>query len=256
MLRTVLLAALLVASIALLVFQQSIRSALLPGRLVEVRLERDDAFLDEIGIPEALHVHVAPTGTGQHYAPPGLAMPADRVLLVSAPYSKNLRAVTAYGRSVAEPVGALVVGVEVPRHDEDHWGQHYYARHLIRDLTAEGLVAPDAKVVVTGFSGGGKVSLLQGALGGRDAWHAVLAAGVNDAVTPFTRAHADRTGGLDLPIVVFNGTDDPIVTSYTEEVMEDLREAGFHRARLVTYDGGHTLHARKVIPLLNELFAL
>lgn len=252
--RTLFLAALLVVAIAALVFQQRIRTTLLPGRLVEVAMDRDDALLDTLGLPEGKRMHVPATGEGRYYTPPGVPWPAERVLLTSDPMGGQGKGLVHFGRWAASDVGAMVIDVSVfPLHADDHWGHYYYARHLLRDLREEGVVSSEARVVLTGFSGGGKMALQLGAIGGLDTWQGVLAGGVNQAMAPDILDQMANPSALDLPIILFNGTADHLVTHRSEEVLRELWDAGF-TAWLREYEGGHTLDGRAFVPHLEELF--
>ena len=60
----------------------------------------------------------------------------------------------------------------------------------------------------------------------------------------------------NLPIVVMNSTSDPIVSQeQTHGVMNGLREAGLHHARLVSYDGGHDLPLAETVSEIESLFS-
>lgn len=251
--RTVLLAILLLVAVAAVVLPGNPRLTL-PGRLHDLSMTRDEAFLHTLTIPEAERHHIAAQGSGLLYVPPGVDTPADRVLLVSEQMSANFDAVATFGRWIAEDVDALVVGVEVPRHDEDHWGQYYYARHLLRDLVADGRVTTDAKVVLAGFAGGGNVSLIHAAFGGTEAWHAVLAAGVWRPVLPTFQPLGGNDSAFDLPIVLFIGERDTRVAAHTPDLLETLHDHGYRNARAEWYDGDHVLPVPPTIAILDALF--
>lgn len=219
-----------------------------------VFMERDRDLLEAVNVPAAYRAHVAAEGTGQYLVPPDVQRPAERVLLVFAPGSRNFEAVEAYARNVAPDLNAGVIGVQVERTDESHWGQYYYARHLVRDLVADGILAADARIVLAGFSGGGKLAMLVGALGG-DEWSGVLAGGVNDDIASMAYRWAPSRSALELPIVVLNGDQDTVVNTYTDAVMSSMRQTGFRNARLERYEGEHQMPLPEAVEVLRGMLA-
>lgn len=255
--RNILLALLFVAAVALAVVTNT-RSgsedprndfASLP---TPVPMERDWDFVAQTNLPASQRTHVAPTGVGRYFIPHGVARPVDRALLVFAPGSENLDAVDEYAEHVGSQISAVVIGVEVERADEDHWGQYYYSRQLIRELTAEGVLSHDARIVLAGFSGGGKVAMLVGAIGG-DEWDGALAIGVNEDILSYGYRMARTASALELPVIVLNGTRDDLVTSETDVILSSIRRTGFRNVELRRFDGVHEIPVPETVEALNDL---
>jgi len=215
-------------------------------------LKLDRALLGRTNVPRRRYRHIEPRAD-VYWAPEALpGGPAGRVLLVFGAGGNNVEALRAF-QGIAERVGAMVATVKHPRGDHDEWGHYYYSLQFLDRLRRNRLVARHARVVVAGFSGGGKMALVVGVFGGKR-FAGVLAVGVNSDFASAAHGWLPNPSARSLPIVLLNGKTDLLVRPFAAGVLASMRTSGFRNVRAVPYSGGHEIPLKESVAALRRLF--
>ena len=222
-------------------------------RVYRLSLAQDPAFLLATNIPERFRQEVPASAESRTLVPASADdSPLNRVVVVFGPNGDNSTAMEMWN-PFRDTLGAAIISVNIRRADSPPWGQYYFVLHLLRDLKTNGVLTPDANIVLAGYSGGAEAALGVGNFGGTRQFDAILAVGVKQSTASAARDALPNQDALRLPITILNGDGDQ-VTRRSEDVMQDLHEAGFSRARLVEYAGGPLFPTDDALRTLTELF--
>ncbi len=222
------------------------------GRSIDVPLEPPPRFIVS-HVPEAHQSSVPPTSVGWIFLPRNARLPAGRAVLVFGPEGQNVRALDDVSDRWAEALNAVVLTVALDP-GVGTWGSFLHAAYLIDRGRASGLLTDDARVVVGGFSGGGKMATAVGAAAGPDYVSGVLAVAVNQEFASEVLRQGAPEASRGLPFIILNGDADPIVsTGQNRTVIDGLQRAGIADVRERSFSGGHSAPNRETLDAFNEL---
>lgn len=224
------------------------------ARLYRITLTRDAAFLAATNIPQRFRANVPETAETRTVVP-GSAEdgPLGRVVVVFGANSDNASALDNWS-GFRDTLDAAILAVDAGREETAHWGQYYFILHLLRDLKAGGIVAPDANILLAASGGGVGSALSVANLGGARQFDGVLAVGADTRLISGLTSELQNQDALRLPITVLTGAGDPRGGRGAENMLQVLRENGFSRARHVEYEGGRLFPTDAALASLMELF--
>lgn len=215
----------------------------------------DPVLLASTNIPDRFKQHVASSASSRTFIPlEGRDAPVKRVVVFFGDDFDDELAERRW-TPFRDSLHAVMASVEGGSGDGAEWNEYYYTLHLLRDLRANGVIAPDAYIVLAGFRGGAGQALAVGNFGGTRRFDGVLAISVIASMASAGTDDLPNQDALRLPITVLNGIGDQRVAREGSRVMEQLRASGFSRSRLVEIEGRGFPNAA-AFNALQELFEL
>ncbi|GEM_PF-2348354 len=220
-----------------------------------IKLSLDEQLLKNSNINAEMQANVQKTcQIGIYKNESNAGVKANNVLVSFAPEGRNLMGMAMYAYFVNQ-LSFLQIAPqpEITNTNSDYISMYFYTLQAIEYAKNKGLVNRRAKTILIGHSGGAKLALMIGAMGGTTYFNGVLAMGCNqDYATEGYRLLSNQTA-LNLPIVLLNATDDNLVIGKTEKVLDSMYDTGFHNIYLQSHTGGHRIPFKEGLECLSFL---
>lgn len=203
-----------------------------------ITLSLDEQLLKSSNIPSEMQAQVQKSCQIGIYA----GGKADNILVTFSPGGRNIMGMSMYSYFVNQ-LSLLQISPQpqITNNNSDYLSMYFYTLQAVEYAKSKGLVNRRAKTILAGHSGGAKLALLIGAMGGTTYFNGVLAMGCNqDCATDGYRILSNQTA-FNLPIVLLNATDDDLVIGKTDKVLDSLYETGFHNIYPQSHKGGHRI---------------
>jgi predicted esterase len=179
---------------------------------------------------------------------------ASNILVTFAPEGRNLAGMPMF-LYFTNQLSLLQISPQpqISHTNSDYLTEYFYTLQAVEYAKQKGLAGRNAKTIVTGHSGGGKVAMLIGALGGTRHFNGILAMGCNQDTASEGYRMLSNSTALSIPLVLLNATDDNLVVGKTENVMESLAATGFNNIYLQSHTGGHRIPFKEGLECLRFL---
>jgi len=221
-------------------------------QIATVNFTLDEQMLKSSDIPAELQNQVQKTCQVGFYL--NQSGKASNILVTFAPEGRNLAGMPMF-IYFTNQLSMLQISPQpqISHTNSDYLSEYFYTLQAVEYAKQKGLVGRNAKTVLAGHSGGGKVAMLIGALGGTRHFNGILAMGCNQDTASEGYRMLSNSTALGIPLVLLNATDDNLVVGRTENVMDSLSATGFHNIYLQSHTGGHRIPFKEGLECLRFL---